>query len=117
MSWKILKRSSYIWPVAHVISIRGGRSEVIEFDCEFKALPQTRVRALMERAAAGEMTDPKLLDEVLLGWEGLTDDHDKNFEFGSENLAALLDLYPGLNGAIVRAFVDSVSGGAVLRKN
>src|SRR5258706_14286768 len=112
MAFAIKKRDSYRWTVEHIIGKTDGKPEVMRFDAEFKALSRTEYQALSARlTGAAKMSDEQFTDEVLRGWHGLAGEDGAEFAFDKTNLAKLLDLYPGIAGSIMSAFMDSVSGG------
>lgn len=110
MGFTVKERKSYRWTVEHVVGQRGGKPDVMSFDAEFRALTQAAVQELMKRVRAGEVKDPEFLDQILVGWHGLSDARGQNeaeFTFDKTNLDTLLELYPGITGSITRAFMDS----------
>jgi len=115
MAFAIKKRDSYPWTVEHVIAKRKGEPQLMSFDAEFKALPQQRLDEMMKLAQVGKLNNGTLLDEVLVGWHDLTGEDGAEFTFDRTNLDKLAELYPGILGSLVRAFMDSIVGAA--RKN
>lgn len=117
MAFTIKKRESYRWTVEHVIEKRQGKNEVMSFDAEFKALPQSRIEKLLEQARDLKIDDLDFMGEVLIGWHGLDDESGNAYAFTRANLEHLLDTYPGIAASFSRAWTDSVLGGAAARKN
>jgi hypothetical protein len=57
-------------------------------------------------ASAGQgKNDLDLVAQVVVGWEGVSDDDGAAVPFSREALAALLDAYPAAAGEIVSAYV------------
>jgi len=112
VAFAIKKRDSYRWTVEHIIGKTDGKPEVMRFDAEFKALSRTEYQALSARlTGATRMSDEQFTDEVLTGWHGLVGEDAAEFAYDKTNVAKLLELYPGIAGSIMSAFMDSVSGG------
>ena len=114
MAFAIKKRDSYRWTVEHVIGKIKGKQELMSFDAEFKALPQARLDEMMTLAQVGKLSNGTLLDEVLVGWHDLSRD-EAEFTYGKTNLDMLAELYPGILGSIVRAYMDSIVGAAATK--
>ncbi|MCR4300619.1 MAG: phage tail assembly chaperone, partial [Sulfuricaulis sp.] len=107
--------TSYTWPVKYNLPKDGGKYEKVEFMGEFRRLSQSRLDELMRLARDGQIEDSGFVDEILLGWSGIKTGTGEEFEYSGANQRILLDLFPGLRGAIVLAYQESLMG--VLRKN
>lgn len=111
----VLKQSdSYVWPVAVELPADGGRHEKSTFDVEFKRVAQSRVNELVGGGAEGVISDRAVCEELVIGFKGVTTDNSEELKFSQKNLGMLLDI-PGLERAIVMAWVESLSGAK--RKN
>lgn len=111
----VLKQSdSYVWPVAVERPVDGGRHEKSTFDVEFKRVSQTRVNELVGGGAEGTLSDRSVCEELVLGFKGVTTENGDELPFSQKNLGHLLDV-PGIERAIVMAWVESLSGAK--RKN
>ncbi len=117
MAFTIKKRESYCWTVEHAIEKREGKTELMVFDAEFRALPSSRIDALLQRARDAQVNDVAFLDEILIGWHGLRAEDGTEFAHSEEHLRQLLEVFPGITAALMRAWVDSVVGGGAARKN
>lgn len=110
MSFTIKKRESYAWTVEHVISRSDGKPELMRFDAEFKALPQSKVKEISGRLSKSDLKDDTFLAEVLAGWHGLQNEDGEVFEFSEQNLRSLIELFPGLVGSFTSAWFESILG-------
>lgn len=117
MAFTIKKRESYRWTVEHVLEKRQGKHEVMAFDVEFKAMPQSRIEKLLEQARDLKINDLDFMAEVLVGWHGLDDESGSAFAYSRAHLEHLLEQYPGIAASFSRAWTESVLGGAAARKN
>lgn len=123
MAFQIKKRESYSWTVNHVVSRSEGEPNLMVFDAEFKALPQSKVRDISERLRKRAINDDQFIDEILSGWRGLANEAGETFDYSPANLKTLMELFPGLVGSITAAWFESVLGlgdsilGKAARKN
>lgn len=114
MPFVLSQKSSYTWPVKYEYPKDGGRFEPVEFNAEFKRLPQSRLDEIHKAAKNGTLEDISLIEEVLLGWSAIKTTSGDEFECNDANRSILLDL-PGMRAAIVNAFAISITGAP--RKN
>lgn len=117
MPFVIKKRDSYRWTVEHALEKRAGKMELMVFDAEFKALPQSRIEKLLEQGRELRITDLEMLGEILANWHGLKNEDGSTFEYNEANLKQLLEDFPGMAASFSKAWTDSVLGGAAARKN
>jgi len=115
LTFKIQERKTYPWTVEHVVAVVAGKPELMKFDAEFKALPQSRIEEMMKLAQADKLNNDSFLTEVLVGWHGLVGEDGAEFVYDKTNLDKMTQLYPGVVGSIVRAYMESIIGAA--RKN
>ena len=104
---------SYTWPVVIYIPADGGKTVKATFDAEFKALEQERINDYI--AGAGRESETDLLDECVIGWKGVIDADGNDMPY-SEHAKAKLIAIPYVRSGLVRAFFESITGGA-RRKN
>ena len=126
MAFVLKQSSSYLWPVSFDIPVDGGRHEKNTFDAELKRLPQSRIveiqEAVQKRLTAiqrdeetdGMITDQEIAAEILIGWNGITDDSGEQVPFSEKAKLELLDV-PTVTAAIVTAYFSSLQGAK--RKN
>jgi hypothetical protein len=117
MAFVIKKRQSYRWTVEHALQVKQGKTELMVFDAEFKALPQSTIEKLLEQAREMKTGDVEMLTEILVGWHGLKSEDGSTFEYNEDNLKQLLEEFPGLAGSFSRAWSESVLGQVAARKN
>lgn len=115
--------NSYTWPVPVSVANNGGKYHRQSFDAEFARLPQDRVEEIqlecnkLRRLAelADEETTEQLkvikaiVDEVLIGWSGITDKGEQ-VPYSEMAKAKLLNK-AGVAAAILDAFATSITGG------
>ena len=123
MALTLKKRNSYTWPVTIIIPVDGGHKEKSSFAVEFKRLTQTRIseiRKLARKMEIGAIDDDEMLEdqeaakEIILGWDGVVDEENKEIKFSEKRLNELLDI-PTVAGQIVKAWFDSLE--TAKRKN
>lgn len=115
MAFQLKISNEYSWPVEVKIPKERGGLETIRFDARYRRLPQDRIDEMIAQNREAQITDEALAREVLVGWSGITDENNDPYLFSEENRDALLANVVGLRSAVVRAFFESISGGA--RKN
>ncbi len=87
-----------------------GRPERHQFTGVFKSLGLTEYTELMKRAYEDpEKGDALVLEEVLVGWEGVGDEHGTPLEFTPANCDRLMEMM-GARAATVRTFVKTLTG-------
>ena len=111
----IKRRESYRWTVEHVIGKRNGKPDVLAFDIEFKALPESKVYDLIAEARAGALGNDRFIEEAIIGWHDMKRDDGAVWEFSAEALKELCEQFPGMPASLSRAWTESVTGAA--RKN
>lgn len=105
--------NDYTWPVYVQLPVDGGRFEKHTFTATFRRVSQSRITEIVEAVQAGGTTDVKLASEVLVGWADITDG-EADLEYSEASKARLLDI-PAVAVAVVRSFLDSITGAP--RKN
>lgn len=88
-----------------------GKKKTNEFNARFKRLSQSELDDLSKRLQEGEVNDAGVINEVMVGWDGVKDESGNDVEFNADNLAALLDVHP-VRPTLVKAFFVSVYGAA-----
>lgn len=102
--FKLSTQTSYKWAVK--VQIPGNNAfQESSFTAEFKIIPQSRIDSITKKD--DEAAD--LLDEILLGWDGVMDENNQPILFTPETKAALIDI-PYIRMAIIRAFFSSIAG-------
>jgi hypothetical protein len=121
MLFKIAGKDTYFTPVIVDVPDGTGKGTKHTFKVQFKRLTQPELIEVFRRVDPlklneGEelLRDRELLEDVMVGWEGVQDTNGNDVEFNQENMAALLDIYP-VQPTIVSAFFDSIKTGK--RKN
>ena len=114
MAFTLKTSDSYKWPVSIDIPVDHGKHERRTFDAEFKRITQSRVREMGEMIEAGQITDVELVQEVLIGWDGISDEDANPVKFSNNALIQLCEI-PMAATAISRVFFESIAGAK--RKN
>lgn len=127
--FEIDQSDSYTWPVPIYVAINGGKHHKQSFDAEFARLPQDRIDEIQIEASklrrlaeyGSEETAEQLekikaiVNEVLIGWDGITD-KGENVPY-SESTKKLLLNKSGVASAILGAFADSINNPKAKAKN
>lgn len=119
MTFRIAASPTYKVEVAVHFPGEDGRLRKQSFTAVFKRLTQTQIEALRDRIAArgnGALlaTDPQpisdreLLDDVLVGWEGVQDEDGNDLPFNDAHKDALLALHP-TQPRLVAAYLKSLT--------
>jgi len=123
--FKVDLSATYLWPVkVRVPGEKKGKFETFSFFAEFKRVDQDRIKQMLQELRAQgdapegsvELTDRRLLDEVLVGWKDVTDASGKPLEFNDETLDAVLAV-GGMEGAFVASWFDAINGSGAILKN
>ena len=114
MSFVLKQSNTYKWPVSIEIPVDGGKHQRHTFDGEFRRITQSRVREMGQLIEAGDLNDVDVVNEVLIGWDGIDDDDGNPVKFSKVALSQLVDV-PLVATAIATAFFDSIAGAK--RKN
>jgi hypothetical protein len=72
MAFVLKKVASYKWPVKVEIPVDGGKFETQTFDAIFKKMSRSAFNDLVDKG------DDALVDGILEGWEGITDEAGKD---------------------------------------
>ncbi len=77
-----------------------------KFSVYFKRIPTSRRDELNAQFAAGKLTVRELLDEVVSGWSGMTDENNIEVPYSHAERAATDEVYPGTDQAIAVSWFD-----------
>jgi hypothetical protein len=105
------KSGSYSWPVEIETPSSGGKHEKHSFDAEFKRLPQSKVKELLD-SSVEENSDKPFVKAVMIGWKGIADEKGQEIPFSQEALEDLLEV-PQAAKQIVFAYMKSIGGSKV----
>lgn len=115
MAFVISKATKYSWPVQLEIPVDGGKHEKQTFDAEFKRIPQSKIKEILDGIKSESITDDvALARDLMVGWAGVKDNENNDIPFSEKSFSELLDI-PGVAGAIVKTFFESLAGAR--RKN
>ena len=98
------KSSTFKWPVTVESPVDGGRFESETFDAVFKRVGRTEFQRLIDKG------DIELIETVLTGWEGITDEGGKELPFNKGSLKEMMD-DPYFTRGIITAYLASLEGG------
>lgn len=102
---KIIRNPTFTAPVKVMVPSDGGQREQ-QFTVQFRALTLTEQNNFDTSTSAGTS---EFLHDIVVGWEGLTDEDGAAFDFAPANLGMLIDL-PYIRYALYRAYSDATSG-------
>ena len=108
MAFVLKKTASYKWEVKVEVPVDGNQFESQTFEAVFKKISRSAFNNLVDRG------DDALVDELLLGWEGVNDENGKPVPFTEKNKKQMAD-DPYVLRALIQAYADSVTG--VIAKN
>jgi hypothetical protein len=106
--FKIATNPSYTAQVRVDVPTDNGKSVQKVFSATFKRLSQAELDNLSDRVSAKELNDSTLIDEVMVGWDGVADENGTPLEFNDQNLAALLNVFP-VRPTLIRTFYNSLN--------
>lgn len=98
------KDASYSWPVTVEVPSDGGRFDKQTFNAVFKRLGRA------EFSKFAEAGDVQLLEAVVVGWDGILDEKDKEVPFSLPELRDLAD-DPFWCKGVIKAYLESLEGG------
>lgn len=107
---KIAPIANFLAPIKLNVPNDAGGFDELAFKARFNGLGRKAYKDLMARANAGDDGDRLVVAEVMVGWEGVGNEAGEPLPFTPENLANLLDAYPGAVNSISGTFVRSLLG-------
>lgn len=108
--FKMGTSTDYSWPVKVEIPVDGGKTEKSTFDARFKRFPQAKVESLGRDLADGRISEPALIEEILVGWKGVMDAEGTELPFSETNRDELMEIFP-VRGQVILAWLDSLKAG------
>lgn len=93
------------WPVTVPVPQHGGRVAKHRFTAHFAYLPADEI------GPASEAGDEAFVARVLVGWDGVQDEHGEPLPFSAEARAALIQI-PYVRRALVMAWHEFIAGRA-----
>ena len=101
----VLKKSNTVkWPITFQKAADGGKFKKQTFTAVFKEVGRDQFNELVEKG------DIALVNEILLGWEGIQDEEKVDVPFSDENKAILLDDF-AIMKAIIETYGQVIYGG------
>jgi len=104
--FKIGQTDRFSYPVSVEIPGDNGKRQNYTFDAIFKRISREEFVDITTRATAGELKDPDLVADVLLGWRGIQDEDGNDLPFSEANREMVLNIWPVMP-AVVSAFLES----------
>ena len=111
--------NTYLWPVKISMPSDGGQRVEQTFDARFKRLPQKRINQIQQQAnglmaasergedISNEISDQSIADEILDGWEGITDANGNDIPVTKTTKKQLLDV-PMMASTLVETYFLSL---------
>jgi hypothetical protein len=103
MAFVLKKTASYKWPVTVETPIDGGKFDKQTFEAVFKKMSRSAFNDLVEQG------DDALIDSILEGWDGISDEDGKEIPFTVKTKKLLTD-DPYVVRALISAYADSITG-------
>lgn len=97
------KSKTIKWPVSVESPVDGGRFETESFDAVFKRVGRKEFQQLIDRG------DIDLVEAVLVGWEGVKDESEKDISFTPAALRDMLD-DPCFTKGVIKAYLETLEG-------
>jgi hypothetical protein len=97
------KVSTFKWPVSVEEPADGGKFETQAFDAVFRKLGRSEFTALVEKG------DVELIEAVLEGWDGVTDEDGKDIPYSKAARTEFLD-DPYFTKGVIKAFLATLDG-------
>lgn len=125
MAFVISKKAVYPWPVNVSIpdAERPGKFKTSTFTGHFRKLSAQAAQEAVARLAEPDVPfeeryqrENEFLSDVLLGWDGITDEDGQPLAFNEDSLLAVIDL-PEVRRALFDAFFDSALHRKAATKN
>lgn len=96
------KSTTFKWPVKVNYPVDDGRFETETFDAVFKRVGRSEWTRLVDSG------DTELIEAVLVGWSGVTDEAGKEIPFNSRELRSMSDDHCFTRG-VIRAYLESLN--------
>ena len=103
MAFVLKKTASYKWPVTVETPIDGGKFDKQTFEAVFRKMSRSAFNDLVEQG------DDALIDSILEGWDGISDEDGKEIPFTVKTKKLLTD-DPYVVRALISAYADSITG-------
>lgn len=108
--FRLDQSAKYRWPVKGELVAEDGNQQSYEFHVHFRRVGMAEVEEMVKATQDSSMTDRQIVEELVVGWEGVLDADEHEMPFSSESLAILCDIVR-VRAAIVRAWFDSLREG------
>ena len=114
------KEATFTHPIVFYTPSDGGTQKEETFDAVFKIIPQSRINEIGIQAQKKQkeldegifdgvkISDYMIADEILVGWDGITDTEKNPIPFTKATKKQLLDI-PGLANLLVTKYFEEVS--------
>ncbi|WP_422099092.1 hypothetical protein [Variovorax sp.] len=93
-------------PATLFLPADGGQLQAHKFTVIFRRVPTSERDDLARKSQAGELPIAALLDQVVVGWEGMTDAAGDAVPYNAAERAAAEEAYAGVEQAMAVAFWD-----------
>lgn len=105
----LAKSSNYLWPIKYRFPVSGGIYQTMDFELEFKRIPQSRIKEIVETK---NLSNEEFAKEVVCGWKGVSDDSGKAISFSETAFCELLD-FPSMSANIIQVYMESLQGSLI----
>lgn len=110
--FKVTDEFRFWWPVTVYVPADDGKYTKSEIRVRYRMAGQ---KALEAALLGGDGDHRDLMQEVIVGWEGIGNDEGDAMPFSADTLATLLDI-PPFRYAAVRAYFEAIKGTAEVRR-
>lgn len=108
MAFKLKFTDTYTAPVTVEIPGNNGRFEKQTFSVEFKRFNRTKLADIVRAAYDRSRDDREIVDEILVGWSGITDENGDDLEYTKDNADRVFEVVQVLP-AIVQTFFATIT--------
>lgn len=93
-------------PATYHLHGADGQMVTFKFHCTFRRLGKTERTELMNALSKGEVDISTLLDKVMTGWEGMSDEQGQPVPYSRDLRMATEEAYPEIEQAMAVSFFD-----------
>jgi len=110
--FKVATSPAYFVNVNVPMMMEDGSRGMVKFKAKFKRLDKDELKAFGKKLIDNEMTDEQIIEEFMVGWEGVADEEGRPLEFNIANRDKVMAIHP-TQPTTVKAFLDSVTDARV----
>lgn len=108
MGFKLDLSPAYFGPVTLPVLDADGKLQNHLFDAQFKRLTDDELGVLEVKMSSRSLDDEGVLDEVMVGWRGVTDAKDQPIAYSPQSRRDVCRQVPGMRVSLCKAFFASL---------